>query len=88
MLIENYDRIIDKISKRANLDKEEIERRIGESGKSESRVRAEAARLLENLKSQINQRLPSYARINRIIEQTEPFEKTPTQKIKRHLYAP
>lgn len=78
----------DQLVARIHPNYEEIERRIGESGKSESRVRAEAARLLENLKSQINQRLPSYARINRIIEQTEPFEKTPTQKIKRHLYAP
>lgn len=71
---------------RIHLNYEEVERTLGSMAKREAQVRKEIAALLENLKRQINDRLPSYARIQRIIEQTEPFEKTPTQKIKRHLY--
>jgi long-chain acyl-CoA synthetase len=41
---------------------------------------------LEDLRKQINERLASFSRLHRLIEQREPFEKTPTQKIKRHLY--
>jgi long-chain acyl-CoA synthetase len=41
---------------------------------------------LEELKNAVNQRLASFARISRIEVRSEPFEKTPTQKIKRFLY--
>jgi long-chain acyl-CoA synthetase len=71
---------------RIHLNYEEVERILNSVGKREAQLRREVATLLDHLKQQINQRLPSYARIQRIIEQTEPFEKTPTQKIKRHLY--
>ena len=73
---------------RIHLNYEEVERILSDVGKREAQLRKEIAALLDNLKAQINERLPSYARIQRIIEQTEPFEKTPTQKIKRHLYVP
>lgn len=55
---------------------------------SETDIRAKANALLSDLQKQINNRVPLYARIHRIIEQAEPFQKTPTQKIKRHLYIP
>jgi long-chain acyl-CoA synthetase len=42
--------------------------------------------LLGELKNTVNQRLASFSRISRIEVQDEPFEKTPTQKIKRFLY--
>lgn len=41
--------------------------------------------LLE-LRGHINANVASFSRIHKIIEQKEPFEKTPTQKIKRFLY--
>jgi len=41
---------------------------------------------LENLRQQVNQRVPEFCHINKMIEQAAPFEKTPTQKIKRFLY--
>lgn len=44
------------------------------------------ARLLDEIKAQANQNLSSFSRVQRINEQKEPFEKTPTQKIKRFLY--
>ncbi|MDR2759488.1 MAG: AMP-binding protein, partial [Spirochaetaceae bacterium] len=43
---------------------------------------------LGELKNTVNQKLASFSRISRIEIQNEPFEKTPTQKIKRFLYVP
>jgi long-chain acyl-CoA synthetase len=42
---------------------------------------------LEALKNQVNKRLAAFSRLNRIEVVEEPFEKTPTQKIKRFLYS-
>lgn len=51
---------------------------------------SEAARLvtqkLESIRLEVNARVAAYARIHRIIEQAEEFEKTATKKIKRYLY--
>ncbi|MEG3753638.1 AMP-binding protein [Psychromonas arctica] len=42
--------------------------------------------LLEEIKVSSNQQLSSFSKINSVIEQTEPFIKTPTKKIKRYLH--
>lgn len=42
--------------------------------------------IIGELKNRVNKRLASFSRITRIEIQHEPFEKTPTQKIKRYLY--
>jgi long-chain acyl-CoA synthetase len=42
---------------------------------------------LEEMKNQINKKLAAFSRLNRIEVREEPFEKTPTQKIKRFLYS-
>ena len=42
--------------------------------------------LLEQFRQEVNTRLPAFSRIQAFIEHPEPFEKTPTNKIKRHLY--
>jgi len=51
----------------------------------------EARKIVENILNDIhknaNERLNSFSKISKIIEQVEPFEKTPTQKIKRFLYS-
>ena len=52
----------------------------------EEEMLAKRQELLENIRLDVNKRVSSYARVHRIIDQTEPFEKTPTQKIKRYLY--
>lgn len=43
-------------------------------------------KILEDIKISTNQRVSQFSKINQIIEQQEPFEKTPTKKIKRYLY--
>ena len=42
--------------------------------------------LLESVRVECNSELPEFSKISRIIEHSEPFEKTPTNKIKRYLY--
>lgn len=44
------------------------------------------AKYLENLREHVNKNVASFSRLHRLIQQKEPFEKTPTQKIKRFLY--
>ena len=44
------------------------------------------APLLERIRQETNSRLAAFSRIARVKLQVEPFEKTPTQKIKRFLY--
>ncbi len=45
-----------------------------------------AAQLLERIKKEANAKLASFSRIGTVEHHAEPFEKTPTQKIKRFLY--
>jgi long-chain acyl-CoA synthetase len=75
-----------QIVARVHLNYEELDRRFASEHLSESQIRERIKLLLEDLRRQINSRLASYSRVQMLIEQTEPFEKTPTQKIKRHLY--
>ncbi len=42
--------------------------------------------LLDQIRQEVNGRVSSFIRIHKVIRQPEPFEKTPTQKIKRYLY--
>jgi long-chain acyl-CoA synthetase len=42
--------------------------------------------LLERIRRDVNARLAAFSRVAHVHLQMEPFEKTPTQKIKRHLY--
>lgn len=45
-----------------------------------------AGELVENIRKEINARLGAFSRIGKVHIQNEPFEKTPSQKIKRFLY--
>ncbi|MCF6310728.1 MAG: AMP-binding protein [Sulfurimonas sp.] len=47
----------------------------------------DANNFLEKMRNNINSRISSFSRITKFIEQKEPFIKTPTNKIKRYLYA-
>jgi len=42
--------------------------------------------VLKEIQDRVNAKMPSYARISRLVEQPEPFLKTVTHKIKRYLY--
>ncbi len=55
-------------------------------GKGEEEQMQIIREILENLRKEVNQKLPSFSRIKRCLYQREPFVKTATQKIKRFLY--
>ncbi len=59
-----------------------------QTNKAEHVVAADIIDLLEQVRQEVNTRLPTFARIQRVIEQPAPFIKTPTKKIKRAEYVP
>jgi len=54
--------------------------------KSDSDARKVTESILAELHKEVNAKAPTFSRINKIIEQPDQFEKTPTHKIKRYLY--
>ncbi|HTP12262.1 MAG TPA: AMP-binding protein, partial [Bacteroidota bacterium] len=76
-----------RLSARVHLNYEILDREYAAEKLTESEIRERVGLRLEELRRQVNERLASFSRIQAMIEQTEPFEKTPTLKIKRHLYA-
>jgi long-chain acyl-CoA synthetase len=75
-----------QLAARIHLNYEMLDREFVKEGLSASQIRERVGHVLESLRKQVNTRLSSFSRIHNLIEQREPFEKTPTQKIKRHLY--
>jgi long-chain acyl-CoA synthetase len=52
----------------------------------QQQVQGKAQEVLDELLIRVNQHISRNARLQKMIHQMEPFEKTPTQKIKRFLY--
>ena len=71
---------------RIYLDYEKMDQQFASERLSEMQALARIQEFLEKLRLQVNDQIPSFSRVSRFIEQREPFEKTPTQKIKRYLY--
>ena len=74
----------EKLVARVHLDSAKVEESL--AGASDKEWDAKLAVLLETIRQSVNEKVSSFSRIHKIIEQTEPFEKTATQKIKRYLY--
>ncbi|HDQ40429.1 MAG TPA: long-chain fatty acid--CoA ligase [Desulfonatronum sp.] len=75
-----------KVAARVFLDYDRLDEAFAWRGRSEFDARQHIENLLEDVRLKTNAKLSSFSRIIKIIEQTEPFEKTPTHKIKRYLY--
>jgi len=71
---------------RVHLNYEKLDEELGAKGLSQTEIREFIKELLVTLKKETNANVASFSRISEVIEQAEPFEKTPTQKIKRYLY--
>jgi long-chain acyl-CoA synthetase len=82
LVVERGDQLVAKIY----LNFEEIDLEFKIQRLTEPRAREIINKILSDLLIQINERVNTFSRIHKIIEQREPFEKTPTQKIKRYLY--
>jgi long-chain acyl-CoA synthetase len=76
-----------QIVARVCLDQEKLDRMFEARRLTETEIRTRIDALLEDIRRQVNERVSHFSRLARVIRQTEPFEKTPTQKIKRTLYA-
>lgn len=77
-----------KIVARVRLNVEEIGKRVGALASSVDLqpLGRQAGAILEELRQQINAGLNRFSRIGGMILQVDPFERTPTRKIKRYLY--
>ena len=73
-----------RLTARVHLDATRLDQEFGVIPDTERVQKIET--LLENLRAFANSKVSTFARLHKIIEQVEPFEKTPTQKIKRYLY--
>lgn len=74
------------LTARIHLDYDKLDEILGVSKKSETKMHAKVDDLLEKIRLEVNENLSAFSRIRKVIEQREPFIKTPTKKIKRYLY--
>jgi long-chain acyl-CoA synthetase len=82
LVIEQDGRLVARI----HLDYEMIDRMFKANNTPDIEVREKIATYLEEMRVEVNLQLASFAKIQKYIEQIEPFVKTPTKKIKRYLY--
>lgn len=75
-----------KIMARVHFDYKALDELFTPLKLSVKEAAAEIQKKLTALKTEINSKIPTYAQLSAFIEQTDPFEKTPTLKIKRYLY--
>jgi len=76
-----------KIIARVHLNYEELDLELNYKNMTEVEARKNLDKLLNDILKSVNSRVSTFSKINKIIEQPEPFEKTPTKKIKRYLYS-
>jgi long-chain acyl-CoA synthetase len=79
-----------KLVAKVNLNIEQLEEKfqhaLNSAQDKQLVVNAKIDELLEELKIQVNQRMGKNSRLQLVLLQADPFEKTPTLKIKRYLY--
>ena len=74
------------LTARIHLDHEKLDTYFGVTSLSETKVHDKVQKLLEEIRLGVNEKVSSFSRIRKVIEQHEEFVKTPTKKIKRYLY--
>ncbi|MFO7935209.1 MAG: AMP-binding protein [Bacteroidales bacterium] len=79
-----------KLVARVHLNLELLEERLQHMKENaadfQHHLQARADEILEEILEQVNESLARNSRLQKMIRQIQPFEKTPTQKIKRFLY--
>ena len=76
-----------QVTARVLLNYELLDQRFDVQKSSNREVRDKISELLDDIKRRVNERISSFSKVKNVIEQPEPFEQTPTHKIKRYLYA-
>jgi len=82
MVFEKNKKLVAKIY----IDYDKFDEQYQMGTNSDSDMHQELLILLEEIKKSSNLALSSYCKLHSVIEQREPFIKTPTKKIKRYLY--
>ncbi|MBI9071943.1 MAG: AMP-binding protein [Melioribacteraceae bacterium] len=72
---------------RIHLNYEHIDEAHSIEKLNEPETRKIVKQILDDILVNLNSQLNSFSKINKVVQQVEPFEKTPTQKIKRFLYS-
>ncbi|OQX95906.1 long-chain fatty acid--CoA ligase [candidate division KSB1 bacterium 4572_119] len=75
-----------RIVARVYLDYDILDKEFKTEKLTETQTHHRILNLLEEIKKEVNANVSDFSRIHHITEQHEPFEKTPTHKIKRYLY--
>ncbi len=79
-----------KLVARVHLNYNEMEKSYRYLRKTANNMQANMKNIisekLEEIKTKVNAELNKFSRLSAIVEQQDPFEKTPTKKIKRFLY--
>jgi long-chain acyl-CoA synthetase len=75
-----------RLTARIHLDYELIDQKFRADRQSEAALHTDIEGFLETMRIDVNKQLSSFSKVSKYIEQTEPFVKTPTKKIKRYLY--
>ena len=79
-----------KLVAKVHLDYEEIEKvfknLIETASDIQHDMQTQVRNVLEEIRTHVNSELSSFSKLTSILEQTDPFIKTPTLKIKRYLY--
>jgi len=92
--INQYDNVLEslvyqengQLVARVHLNYEELDSEFAHKKLSETKIAKQIEEMLEKMRTEVNDNMSSFSRIIKMIEQHEPFEKTPTKKIKRYLY--
>lgn len=71
---------------RVHVDMEELKKRLGQHGAEPGAVGHRTDEILQEIRAAVNNRVSRQSRLSQMILQWEPFERTPTRKIKRFLY--
>ena len=69
-----------------HLNYEELDKEFKSQKLTDSQIAKRIEEMLEALRKEVNKNISGFSRVKKMIEQPEPFEKTPTKKVKRYLY--
>ncbi len=75
-----------KLTGLIHLDYEAIEEHLTQMREDANVLREKVKEILAEIHNYVNQQVNKFSRLQGVVEQSQPFERTPTQKIKRFLY--
>ncbi len=82
----DYDRLAENMRSLGDAAKDAAGRAGSAAGQAFTGAAERMSGYLEEVRKEVNSRLSNFSKISDIQEEQEPFEKTPTMKIKRYLY--